>query len=442
MENTAAPTAEPPKNQPRELTAWAMYDWANSVYSLAITTAVFPIYYISVAPEDVAIGGATLNKNSVYTYAVSLAYLLIVLLSPVLGGIADARGLKKRFLATACVSGASAVVLMFLFTGSTLWLGITLFVFAGFFWGMSEIFYNSLLPDVATEDKFDALSARGYSLGYIGSSIQLIVALALIFLHDAIRIDEGMATRLVFIFTGIWWGAFGLWALSRIAQRRGNVAQVSGQNLLARGFKELTQCAQDLVKIPVLLYFLITFLLYDTAIQTVMFVATAFGKNEIKLDTTNLILVLLLIQFIAVPGAMLFGRISARYGNILALRVLMLLWIGICIMAYYITLPIHFYLLGALVGLVMGAVQSTSRAAYTKLLPEVHRGNASFFSFYSMLDKVAIVLGTATFAYVNQQTGSMRSGILFLIVWLVLGLLLLLVVPWRKLFTGSHTTTI
>jgi UMF1 family MFS transporter len=420
-----------------------MYDWANSVYSLAIATAVYPIYFSAVAPDSVPFaGGFSLNKSSLYSYAVSLAYLLIVVLSPVLGGIADARGLKKRFLAAACICGSVAVLCMFFFTGDTLWLGVALFVLAGFFWGMSEIFYNSLLPDVATEDRFDSLSARGYSLGYIGSSIQLIVALVLIFMHESFGISEGTATRLMFIFTGAWWGGFGLWALSRIARRRSKVAHVRGHNVFVRGFKELWACAQDLVKIRILFLFLITFLVYDTAIQTVMYVATPFGKNEIKLDTTNLILVLLIIQFIAIPGAILFGRLSERYGNIFALRLVLVIWIGICIMAYFITLPLHFYLLGALVGLVMGAVQSTSRATYTKLIPEEHRGNASFFSFYSMLDKVAIVLGMATFGYVNELTGSMRSGILFLITWLAIGLVLLYVVPWRKLFTGKHATTI
>lgn len=432
-----------PKNQPRELFAWAMYDWANSVYSLAIATAIYPIYFGDVAPTLVKITDSFwLNKTSLYSYAISFAYILIVVLSPLLGGLADARGLKKRFLTTACVSGSAAVALMFFFTNETLLLGVILFVVASFFWAMSEIFYNSFLPDVATEDKFDALSARGYSLGYIGSSIQLIVALALIFAHEPLGITTGMATRIAFIFTGVWWGGFGLWCLMRIKNRKANVIQVSATNIFARGFQELYASFREIVKFRVLLLFLITFLIYDTAVQTVMYIATPFGKEEIKLDTQNLILVLLVIQFIAIPGALLFGKISEKLGNIFALRILVVLWIGICVIAYYITVPIQFYLLGALVGLVMGAVQSTSRAAYTKLIPEEHRGTASFFSFYSMVDKIAIVLGTLTFGLVNDYTGSMRLGILFLIVWLTLGLILLFVVPWRKWFVSKHTTHI
>ncbi len=429
-----------PKNNPRELSAWCMYDWANSVYSLAIATAIFPIYFVNIVPDQYSLFGFTLPDETVYSYSVSFAYLLIVLFSPLLSGIADARALKKVFMGIACTTGAVSVVSMCLFNDGTIGLGITLFIAASFCWALSEIFYNSFLPDIATEDRFDRLSARGYSMGYIGSVIQLVLALALVIGHDALGLTAGEATRISFAFTGIWWGAFGLFSLSRLHQRKGHSENGNSQNLFTRGFQELIACSRDLFRIPILRWFLITFLLYDIAVQTVMYVATIYGTKEIKLDTDNLIAVLLVIQLIAIPGAFLFSRLSERKGNIFALRLVVVIWIGICIAAYFLTLPLHFYILAAVVGLVMGAVQSVSRATYTKLIPPEHQGNAAMFSFYSVMDKVAIILGTFTFGLVNNLLGSMRQGILFLIFWLVLSLLLLAVVPWQKLYarTGAN----
>jgi len=218
-------------------------------------------------------------------------------------------------------------------------------------------------------------------MGYIGSVIQLVLALALVIGHDALSLTVGEATRISFVFTGIWWGAFGLFSLSRLHQRKGHSENGNSQNLFTRGFQELIACSRDLFRIPILRWFLITFLLYDIAVQTVMYVATIYGTKEIKLDTDNLIAVLLVIQLIAIPGAFLFSRLSERKGNIFALRLVVVIWIGICIAAYFLTLPLHFYILAAVVGLVMGAVQSVSRATYTKLIPPEHQGNAAMFSF-------------------------------------------------------------
>jgi len=428
-------SVEPEKNNPKELFAWCVYDWANSVYPLVIATAIFPIYYATVVPLEVDWMGVTMNRVSLRSYAISFSYLLIVLLVPIMSGVADFKNWKKGFLMLACYSGALSCGGLYFFTSETLTLGIILFIISSFCFAMSDSFYNAFLPDIATADRFDGLSARGFSLGYIGSSILLLLALILVFSSDVFGVSKGVGTRLGFVLTAIWWAGFGTFTFLRLKERKNNTFPTG--NMFGQGFQELWICLKELAKKPILSRFLLTFLFYDMGLQTVMFMATDFGAEELKLSTEPLIIALLLIQLIGAPGAYCFALLSKKKGNIFALKILVIIWIAICSYAYFIKTDIEFYVLGAVVGCVMGGMQSVSRATYSKLLPQNHPGNASFFSFYSVTDKVAIVGGTLIFGLMNQLTGSMRASVLFLISFFIIGLALLIFNRWdNKLIKG------
>ncbi len=427
------------KNDPRELRAWTLYDWANSVYSLVIVTATFPIYFEAVMPNSVAVAGMQLSKGTVYSYAISFSYAVVLLLGPLLGGIADARGWKKAFLMTFCYTGAASCVAMYWFTPESYLLGVWALMAAGSSWALADTFYNSFLPDIATEDRYDALSARGYALGYVGSVLLLIVCLGLVMGHDALGISESLGTRIGFVITGLWWAGFGTWVFTRLRSRPADPAFASDPRpVLTRGWLELMRCTRELWQLPAARWFLIAFLLYNMTVQTVMYVSTLFGTQELHLETEQLIMVLLAIQLVAIPGAMLFARLSERRGNLFALRLIVLIWVGIVFAAYAVQTAAQFYALAAVVGFVMGGVQSTSRATYSKLIPTSHSANASFFAFYSVVDKLAIILGTATFGFLNQATGSMRTSVLFLIAWALAGYVVLRVVRWRQLIAPGH----
>lgn len=431
------PTLE--KNNPRELHAWTMYDWANSVYSLVIATATFPIYFAAVMPQQVPLLGLRLDSSSVYSYAISAGYALVLLLGPLLGGVADARGWKKGFLMLFCYTGAASCIAMFWFTPDTYLLGVWALMAAGGSWALADTFYNAFLPEIATEDRYDRLSARGYTMGYVGSVLLLIVCLALVLGHEALGISEGLGTRIGFVLTGLWWGGFGTWVFVRLRDRPADPAFASDQRpVLLRGWLELLQCMRELGTLPAVRWFLTAFLLYNMTVMTVMYVATLFGTEELHLATGELIAVLLAIQLVAIPGAMLFARISERRGNLLALKIILLIWIGIVVAAYFVQTAAQFYALAAVVGFVMGGVQSTSRATYTKLIPTTHAANASFFAFYSVVDKLAIILGTFTFGLLNDVTGSMRTSVLFLIAWTLAGYAVLSYVPWKRLLAQTE----
>lgn len=419
--------AAPPKNRPRELRAWCFYDWANSVYSLVIATAVFPIYYLAITPERVSILGAEFNRVSLRSYTISLAYLLIVLLGPLLAGRADARRQKKRFLMFACYAGATSCAGLFFFTGDSIYLGLGLFVSATFFFALSDQFYNSFLPEVATPDRFDQLSARGYSLGYMGSVILLVASLVIIQKPDWFGMEAGSATRLSFVLTGVWWAVFGTYTFRHLRNDHETEARAN----VRTGFQELLYCLRRVPSIPLLGRFLLTFFFYNMGLQTVMNVATDFGTDELKLESGSLIVALLLIQLIAIGGAYFFAILSEKKGNVYALKVAVLMWTGIIVYAWFIETAAEFYGLGAAVGWVMGGTQSTSRAAYSRLLPQDKEGGASFFSFYSVLDKVAVIVGTFCFGFVNEQTGSMRYAIIFLALFFAVGYLLLALTRWQ-----------
>ncbi|MCS6967698.1 MAG: MFS transporter [Cytophagales bacterium] len=416
-------------NLPRTIRAWCFFDWANSAYSLVITTAVFPLYY-SAATEQafgdriVEFFGIKVDKNALYSYAISFSFLLIAALSPILSGIADYGGTKKRFMQLFTLLGAFSCAVLFFFTGKNIELGIIAAVLASVGYSGGIVFYNAFLPEIATADQFDRISAQGFSYGYIGSVILLIISLAMIQQPSWFGLPDAFwATRLSFLMVALWWIGFSQITFAALQERKKHRL---GQNLLVRGFRELKKVWKSLQHHRYTRIFLLAFFLFNTGVQTTIYLASLFGSSELKLKAEQLIITILLLQVIAVVGATLFARLSDVRGNRFALSVILIIWIAVCLSAYFVYDAIGFYILAGAVGMVMGGVQSLSRATYSKLIPQGTRDTASFFSFYDVLDKCSTVLGTMVYGAVIQLSGgSMRNSALALSFFFITGLITL-----------------
>ncbi|MDQ7916394.1 MFS transporter [Mesonia sp. MT50] len=431
-----------PKGNKKLLHAWAFYDWANSVYNLVISSAIFPIFYgaLTILKDDegnvlndsVDFLGVEWNNDTLISYVTALAFLSVSILSPFLSGIADYVGNKKSFMKFFCYMGAVSCIGLFWFNLEHLWFGLLCYYLALIgFWG-SIVFYNSYLPDIAFPNQQDRISAKGYSLGYIGSVILLLICLAMILMYDTFGFeDESLLTRLSFVLTGVWWIGFSQYTYYYLPQ--GNKKQKLTRNVVFNGFKELKQIWNKIKENTELKRYLYAFFMYSMAVQTIMLIATYFGIEELNWGeqdpTTGLIISILLIQLVAVLGATLTSRLSAKLGNINVLIGLNLIWIAICSFAYFVETPFQFYITAAFVGLVMGGIQSLSRSTYSKLLPENAVDTASYFSFYDVSEKIGIVIGMLSYGFIAQKTGSIRTTILFFIVFFVLGVIFLLRVP-------------
>lgn len=405
------------------INAWAMYDWANSVYSLVITTTFFPAYYAAVtSSEKFSNGISFLGRSFVNTelknYFLAFAYIIIILLSPILSSIADYRGNKKTFMRFFCYLGASACSLMFFFDENSVLFGLFMLLMACVGFYGSQVFYNSYLPEIAAEKDIDRVSARGYTFGYIGSVLMQIIGFALVMSMP----NSAMPLKLTFLLVGLWWIGFAQIPFRILPQ--GQAAGKERKHILTNGFYELRKVGNQLKHMPVLKRFLASFLFYSMGVQTVMLVAIDFGIKELKLPDTNLIITAVIIQVVAIAGAIGMSRLSERWGNIQVLMLTVALWIGLCVGGYFMQTEMHFYILAALVGLVMGGVQSLSRSTYAKLMPPT-KDTASFFSFYDITEKFAIVIGLFAFGYIEGSTGSMRNSILALVIFFVIGFILL-----------------
>lgn len=422
------------------INGWAMYDWANSVYNLVITTTFFPAYYAAVTgPQNEAFKngvpflGRTFVNTELKDYVLSFGFLLIAILSPILSSIADYKGNKKNFMRFFCYMGAISCSSMFFFDENHVTVGLMCFMFAGIGFYGSQVFYNSYLPDIAAEKDMDRISAKGYTMGYIGSVIMQLIGFALV-----LTMAKGeLPLKLTFLLVGIWWVSFAqitfrALPISAKAERKART------NVFTNGFLELKKVLQQLVHMPVLKRFLSAFFFYSMGVQTVMLVAIDFGIKELKLEDTKLIITAVIIQLVAIIGAMGMSRLSEKFGNIKILIFTVLLWIGVCVTGYFIKTEIHFYILASLVGLVMGGIQSLSRSTYSKLMPET-KDTASFFSFYDVTEKLAIVIGLFSFGFIEGLTGNMRNSILALVIFFVLGLFFLLL-TFAKQQSTKHTS--
>lgn len=417
------------KGNSKLLNAWAFYDWANSVYSLVISSSIFPLYFgflFTKEHPNIEMYGMDIKATSLVFFITSFAFLTVAVFSPILSGIADYLGNKKRFMQFFCYLGAASCIGLYWFTKENIVFGMCCFYFGLVgFWG-SLVFYNSYLSDIAFTNQHDKLSAKGFSLGYIGSVILLVICLYLIIG----RTDEEAihAMKLSFVFTGIWWIAFSQYTFYYLPKGNKNKHPLTF-SIVLNGYNELKKVQKLFFKDAVLKRFLIAFFIYSMAVQTVMLVATYFGEQEINWGNADekrqgLIVSILMIQLVAVLGAVLTSKLALKFGNIKTLIGINSIWIFICIGAFFVTAPIQFYLVAGIVGLVMGGIQSLSRSTFSKLMPET-KDTTSFFSFYDVAEKIGIVIGMLLYGSINQITGSMRNAILFLVLFFVIGVVLL-----------------
>lgn len=442
-----------PKGHPKLLNAWAFYDWANSVYSLVIASAVFPIFYKIIFKESgrnyVTIFGMQCKDTAMISFVTAFAFLIVALFSPILSGIADYVGNKKSFLRFFCYMGAISCIGLYWFNLDNLFISYTLYFFGLIGFWSSLVFYNSYLPDIAFPDQQDRVSARGFSLGYFGSTLLLLLNLAMVMFPKTFGIDGAEeAMRISFISVGLWWIGFSHITYYYLPKGNQNKQPIT-KAVIMNGFNELRKVWKQLQENLALKRYLYSYFVFIMAVQTVMLIATYFGSTEIiwknpddptlqgldkifQVEETGLIICILLIQLIAIVGAFITSGASEKFGNINTLLFLNAFWAILCVFAYFMKVPNDFYIMAGLVGLVMGGIQSLARSTYSKLLPETE-DTASFFSFYDVTEKIGIVIGMSIYGIIDQVTGSMRNSIVFLGVFFVIGFFLLLRVPKKAL---------
>jgi len=449
------------KGSKKLLNAWAFYDWANSVYTLTIASSIFPIFYATLfnsKDELVSAFGFDMKQETLITLVTAFTFLVVAIISPILSGIADYIGNKKNFMKFFCYLGAIGSIGLFFFDREIIHISL-LFYFMGLlgYWG-SLVFYNSYLPDIAYEEQQDSISAKGFSLGYIGSVILLIINLAMVMkpswfgfdvsidpaitkngtedeIAKAIEKASGRASieamKTSFITVGVWWALFSQYTFYILPKGVSSGHKVT-KDVIFNGFKELKGVWSQLKENLRLKRYLYAFFVFSMAVQTIMLIATYFGEKEIQWEsdsqkTMGLIVSILIIQLVAIIGAVLTSKASEKYGNIKTLIVINFIWMSLCVYAYFMHLPIQFYIAAGLVGLVMGGVQSLARSTYSKFLPETE-DTTSYFSFYDVAEKIGIVIGMVIFAIVSEYK-SMRYGILFLFLFFLVGIILLYRVP-------------
>ncbi len=412
-------------NNPKVLRAWAFYDWANSVHSLTITSAIFPIYFPIAAvmannSKEISFFGFELVNTAIFSYTISAAFLLLAILMPVLSGIADYQGTRKGFMKFFCYLGSISCMILFFFEKGNYYIGTFGFLFSIIGWGGSMVFYNSFLPQIATPDRFDELSARGFTYGYIGSVILLLQNLSMVLMPQWYgNISGDLASRISFLSVGVWWFVFSQIPFHYLPDSKTNAEK---ENIWLGGWKELSHVYGEIKQNETIRSFLSSFFLFNLGAQTVMYLGALFGSEELHLPTDALIITILLIQLIAIPGAYFCAKLSSKIGNIQGLFLIVCVWILICGFAYTVKNQMNFYLLASGIGFVMGGIQSMSRATFAKLCPSGEKDTASYFSFYDVCDRLSTVLGTFIFGLIIQLTGNMRNGILVLGVVFMLSL--------------------
>jgi UMF1 family MFS transporter len=415
--------------------SWAMYDWANSAYNLVITSTIFPAYYVAITanpdpaqPSYVTFFGRQFINTALQSYALALVFLIVSFTSPILSSIADYRRNKKSWMRFFCYMGTVSCMALFWFTKNNIEFGIIAFALAALgFWG-SLVFYNSYLPDIAAPEDQDRISAKGFSFGYIGSVLLQMICFVIILQPGWFGLneeDKSIGARLSFLLTGLWWLGFAQIPFRYLPDETSVKEKKEKKNVLVSGFHELNLVWHQLKSMPSLRRFLLSFFLYSMGVQTVMLVAAGFSKKELfpdEKDEPKLLMTIILIQLVALIGAQLMSRLSKKTGNWWVISMALMIWVGICVGGYMVKSQTSFYFLAAVVGLVMGGIQSMSRSTYSKLLPET-KDTTSFFSFYDVTEKVALVIGIFLFGFIEEQSGSMRNSIFALGSFFMLGLL-------------------
>lgn len=422
------------QNDKKIINAWCFFDWANSAYSLVITAAIFPIYYNQATRTAfdgniVSFFGYQIENTVLLSYAYSFAFLIISFLLPMLSGIADYSGKKKMFMRFFTMLGAAACFTLFFFDGSNVELGIIAAATASIGFAGGLVFYNAFLPEIATPDRYDAVSAKGFSMGYFGSTLLLLFNLVMVLKPELFGLESaGIASRISFLMVGIWWLGFSQITFYYLEDKP--TSKPINFGVLSQGFRELKDVWKSIQHQPNIKRFLLSFFCYSTGVQTLLLIAAIFGEKEIKMESSELIGVVLLLQIVAILGAFSTAQISKRKGNQFTLLLLLCIWVVICIAGYFVASKVQFYALAACLGAVMGGVQSLSRATYAKLLPESSdssdKQTTSYFSFYDVLEKTSIVVGTFLNGFITQLSdGNMRNSMLTLGCFFIVGALVM-----------------
>ncbi|NNF35564.1 MAG: MFS transporter [Saprospiraceae bacterium] len=412
------------KNDKKIINAWALFDWANSAYALVISTAIFPVYFIKFTPDVIELGGISFSNSSLYSFAVAFSYIIIAFLSPILSGMADYGGRKKFFLQIFTLIGSISCLLLYFFKGEPqLWLGTSAFILATIGFAGGIVFYNAYLPLIVTEDRYDQVSAKGFAMGYLGSVILLIVILVMIQRPGWFGIsDPQLPARLGFLMVGLWWLGFAQITFKYLPK---DDKTKSTENLVTKGFEEIKMVFGKLKHQPWLKRFLLAFFFYSAGVQTVIYLATVFAEKELSFESSELILLVLILQLVGIGGAYFFAFVSKITSNKISITIMLIIWIVICVGAFFTHGKMLFYFLAALVGMVMGGIQAISRSTYSKMLEDKEKDTTSYFSFYDVLYKVAIVAGTFLFGIVDNITGNMRYSVLVLAGFFIMGLIVL-----------------
>ena len=421
-------------NDRKTINGWAFFDWANSAYYLVISTAIFPIYFSGVTNPEVHLFGGTISNTALYSFSVSAAYILIALISPLLSGIADYTGRRMYFLKSFTIAGATGCIALFFFRSpETMWIGTTAFILGTIGAAGGLVFYDSYLPMIASEDQYDKVSARGYAYGYVGSVLLLVFCLLMIQKPEWFGISSAtLPSRISFVLVGVWWLGFSQITFSRLPK---DSPLQAPKKMFSKGWNELIQVWHIIKHDRQIILYLASYFFYIAGVHTVIYLASLFADRELGFKDAELIITILLLQLVAAPGAYLFAGLSKRKGNKWSLLVQLVIWIIICVGAYATTEKWQFFSIAALVGLVLGGIQSLSRSTYAKLLENRTEDLTSFFSFYDVLSKVAIVSGTFIFGLVNSITGSMRASVLVLAVFFLIGLILLALIDRKRINT-------
>ncbi len=431
------------KGDKKLIRAWAFYDWANSAYALVISSAIFPIFFEKVTNrnghDELHFLGLTFKNTELYSYGLALSFLVVAFLSPILSSLADYSGNKKKFMKFYTYLGAFSTMMLFFFKGpETVWIGLLFSILASIgFWG-SLVFYNAFLPEIAHEEQQDKVSAMGFAYGYIGSVLLMLFNLSMILHPEWYGIKDGtLPARISFLSVGIWWILFSQYTFYVLPDNVYEVKPPKRKGYIFEGFRELKKVFHEVSHYYRLKKFLTAFFLYSFAAQTIFYVAGLFGSKELGLPSGKLILTILVIQIVGIFGALGFSKISKLIGNIRALQVILLIWIGITIGALYLNknnpnVATHFYILAGFVGLVMGSIQALSRSTYSKMIPENTQKHATYFSFYDFTEKIAIVLGTFSFGALEAITGSMKTAIFLMSIVFFFSMLILQLIKNRE----------
>lgn len=427
------------KDDKRVVRSWAMFDWANSSYNLVITSTIFPAYYTAITTtaqfgDKVKFFGFDFINTALSNYVLAAAYLVIAIISPLLSSMADFHGNKKIFLKLFTWLGGLACTGLYFFTLETLEVSLIFFALAAIGYCGGIVFINSYLPEIASKENQDAVSAKGFAYGYVGSVILQIICFVFVLKPELFGItDASFPARLSFLLVGVWWIGFAQISIRVLPKGSPNFKKAE-KNKLLNGVDNLKKVWHQVAKMSVLKKYLVSFFFSAMGVQTIMLVAASFGEKILQLGTSKLIATILIIQLVAIGGAVLMSKLSHRFGNIKVLIAVVFIWIIVCISAYFIANEYQFYLLAAVVGTVMGGIQSLSRSTFSKLIPEETSDTASFFSFYDVTEKLAIVAGLFSFALIEELTGNMRYSAVFLTTFFVLalGILFSLIIKDKK----------